>query len=84
MGVKLYICLLLLLVAIISSQGFNLREEDHSKDGKPFAIHLPDDYCSGVGGYCISTSFLCKDGYHECVHFADCDLDETCCCPDDK
>ena len=30
---------LLLLVAIISSQGFNLREEDHSKDGKPFAIH---------------------------------------------
>ncbi|XP_074620591.1 small cysteine-rich protein 3-like [Acropora palmata] len=74
MGVKLNICLLLLLVAIISSQGFNLREEDHSK--------VPDDYCSGVGGHCTRTYFPCKDRYHVCDYFADCDLDETCCCPD--
>ena len=36
MGVKLNICLLLLLVAIISSQGFNLRKKEDSKDEKPF------------------------------------------------
>ena len=45
MGVKLNICLLLLLVAIISSQGFNLREEDHSKDEKPIAIYRKSSKC---------------------------------------
>jgi len=39
MGVKLNICLLLLLVATITSQGFNLRKKDNSKDEKPFSIY---------------------------------------------
>ena len=39
MGVKLNIFLLVLLVATISSQGFNLRKEDDSKDEKPFGVN---------------------------------------------
>ena len=39
MGVGLNICLLMLLVATISSQGSKLRVKDDSKHEKPFGIY---------------------------------------------
>ncbi|XP_015772574.1 PREDICTED: small cysteine-rich protein 3 [Acropora digitifera] len=81
MGVKLNICLLLLLVAIISSQAFNLRKKEDSKDEKPFGNYRRGSPCSNYGGRCMPHDFPCPPGSHECRQLPGCYPGvERCCC----
>ncbi|XP_015765712.1 PREDICTED: small cysteine-rich protein 3-like [Acropora digitifera] len=81
MGVKLNICLFLLLVATISSQGFNLRKKDDSKDEKPFGIDGRFVSCHTFKGRCTSNRAPCHSGYRQCP-LPGCGLTGKCCCPE--
>ncbi|XP_074608328.1 small cysteine-rich protein 3-like [Acropora palmata] len=80
MGVKLNICLLLLLAAIISSQAFNLRKKEDSKDEKPFGNYRRGSPCSNYGGRCAPNHFQCPPGDGECPELPGCHPFERCCC----
>ncbi|XP_044176486.1 small cysteine-rich protein 3-like isoform X2 [Acropora millepora] len=85
MGVKLNIFLLVLLVATISSQGFNLRKEDDSKDEKPFGVNRRDGTCQNIGGYCTSTDDRCPPGFRaNLLPGCSPDFPEVCCLPEHK
>ncbi|XP_015749964.1 PREDICTED: small cysteine-rich protein 3-like [Acropora digitifera] len=81
MGVSLNICLLMLMVATISSQGSKLRVKDDSKDEQPFGIYRRASACQQAGGLCIRSLRLCKEGFRACPKFEGCPDQFKCCCP---
>ncbi|XP_074607504.1 small cysteine-rich protein 3-like [Acropora palmata] len=83
MGVKLNICLLVLLVATICSQGFNLRKKDDSKDDNPFGIDRgrnPLNRCRYERGYCTPPRRPCRPGFRACPDSPGYRGVLTCCC----
>ncbi|XP_044176485.1 small cysteine-rich protein 3-like isoform X1 [Acropora millepora] len=83
MGVKLNICLLVLLLATISSQGYKLRVKDDSKDEKPFGIdrRQTPGSCQFFGGQCTSNKALCPPPFHVFDFAHGCAPGTVCCCP---
>ncbi|XP_044181782.1 small cysteine-rich protein 3-like [Acropora millepora] len=81
MGVNLNICLLMLMVATISSQGFKLRVKDDSKDEKPFGVYRRVNECQLARGYCSQSLLLCDKGFIACPELEGCPDLYKCCCP---
>nr|C0H693.1 RecName: Full=Small cysteine-rich protein 1 1; Short=Mcap-SCRiP1a; Short=SCRiP1a; Flags: Precursor [Montipora capitata]DAA06485.1 TPA_inf: small cysteine-rich protein 1a [Montipora capitata] len=79
MGVHFNICLLLLLVATISSQTLKATEKDDSTDENPFGIYRRGSQCAVYGGRCIPTSVRCPPNTFQC-DLSGCSWSERCCC----
>ncbi|XP_015765734.1 PREDICTED: small cysteine-rich protein 1 2-like isoform X1 [Acropora digitifera] len=68
MGVKLNICLLLLVVATVSLQGFKLREKNDDTDENPFRLRLLSvTQCARFGGRCIPNPITCPPNTFICT-----------------
>ncbi|XP_029179671.1 small cysteine-rich protein 1 2-like [Acropora muricata] len=79
MGVKLNMCLLLLLVTTVSLQGFKLREKNDDIDENLLRLLTPQDTeCQRDGGHCISKQYPCPYNTWPIFNLPDC---EKCCRP---
>ncbi|XP_074621990.1 small cysteine-rich protein 3-like [Acropora palmata] len=73
MGVKLNMCLLLLLVTTVSLQGFKLREKNDDIDENLLRLLTPQvTECQRRRGHCVSQQYPCPYNTWP-KHFPDCE-----------